>query len=348
MNTTTQQREDMTAALFPDGIPRLWCPLLTHFSAPRQFDAERIGRHLAHIAPYVKGLLVPGSTGEGWEMTDEDIRGLLPIVCEAARDAGVRILVGVLKTDLAAMQACIDSTIDWMCERTGEPDPASAMARSSVVGFTVCPPRGADLSQQELSDALARVLDRGHPTALYQLPQVTENEMAPETVETLAARYGNFYLFKDTSGGDRVALSGRDLGGVFLVRGAEGEYARWTKTAGGPYDGFLLSTANVFAKELSQILGFLSAGQAEAGQALAERIGRVVEGAFAAVGGLSAGNPFTNANKALDHHMAYGASAMDREPAMLYSGVRLPSGVVEAARGLLAANGLAPRSGYMD
>jgi hypothetical protein len=27
--------------------------------------------HLAHIVPWVKGYLIPGSTGDGWEMDDE-------------------------------------------------------------------------------------------------------------------------------------------------------------------------------------------------------------------------------------------------------------------------------------
>jgi hypothetical protein len=34
--------------------------------------------------------------------------------------------------------------------------------------------------------------------------------------------------------------------GVTLLRGAEGDYAQWSKAHGGAYDGFLLSTANAF------------------------------------------------------------------------------------------------------
>ena len=47
------------------------------------------------------------------------------------------------------------------------------------------------------------------------------------TVAALAGEFPNFILFKDTSGADRVAQSGLDLGGVFMVRGAEvGGYSR--------------------------------------------------------------------------------------------------------------------------
>ena len=141
MSTISAQRQALQAEIFPDGIPRLWCPTLTHFQAARTPDPERIQAHLAALAPCVKGILVPGSTGEGWEMTDSDIRGLLDIVLAAAAEQGIRVLIGVLKTS------------------TDE------------------------------------VLARGWPTALYQLPQVTQNELAPETVAALAAEFANILTF---------------------------------------------------------------------------------------------------------------------------------------------------------
>lgn len=78
--------------------------------------------------------------------------------------------------------------------------------------------------------------------------------------QALAGRHPNFILSQDTSGADRVALSGLELEGVFLVRGAEGGYDRWTKPAG-PYDGCLLSTANTFAAELHEVQALLAAGR---------------------------------------------------------------------------------------
>ena len=66
--------------------------------------------------------------------------------------------------------------------------------------------------------------------------------MTPELVAGLAERFPNLLLFKDSSGTDEVALSGRMPAGVTLLRGAEGDYAQWSKAHGGPYDGFLLSS----------------------------------------------------------------------------------------------------------
>ncbi len=341
------ERERLLADLFPGGVPRLWCPTLTHFRAPGELDEARIQRHLEHLAPFARGILVPGSTGEGWEMNDDDIRRLLEVVLGAARRVNIHVLIGVLRNTVADMRRGITDTVEWLKSRTGEATADQALARSRVVGFTVCPPKGAELSQEVIRESLAEVLSWGLPTALYQLPQITENEMTPQTVRHLADRHANFFLFKDTSGRDTVALAGEDLGGVFLVRGAEGDYARVTRAGGGPYDGLLLSTANVFAAEEDQILRWLDEGRVDEAESLAASVDRVVQQTFDLVADFATGNPFTNANKTLDHIMAHGAAAAGVEPPFLYSGVRLPAVFVRRSVGFLQAADLLPDDGYL-
>ena len=108
MSNTNLPRQALQAKLFPGGISRLWCPTLTHFQAAHTPDPVRIQAHLTALAPYVKGILVPGSTGEGWEMTDRDIRALLDIVLDAAAASGIRVLIGVLKTSTDEVLTCLD------------------------------------------------------------------------------------------------------------------------------------------------------------------------------------------------------------------------------------------------
>jgi hypothetical protein len=72
-----------------------------------------------------------------------------------------------------------------------------------------------------------------------------------------------------------------------------------------------------------------------------------VSGAFKIVGGFAVGNPFTNANKALDHVMAYGQAGLDRELPLLHSGTRLPASFIERTAELLAEADLMPREGYL-
>jgi len=345
---TRPARARLTQRLIPQGVSRLWCPTLTHFVAAGEVDALRLRRHWQHLRPYVGAVLVPGSTGEGWEMSDADVQRLLTIVLDLAKATDMRVLIGVLKTDLPDMLQCLEATMAFLRRRAGASDPEEVFLQTHVVGFTVCPPRGSHLDQQTLAESVSHVLERGLPVALYQLPQVTGNELSAATVQALAARYHNFHLFKDTSGKDLVAQSQLDYQGVFLVRGAEGDYARWLRAAGGPYDGFLLSTANVFAREFDTLLRHIDEGRQEEAQALATRIGRVVEGCFDLVRSFPTGNAFTNANKVLDHLMAYGEAGVCREPPLLYSGVRLPAAFLESAATLLRQHELMPQRGYLE
>jgi dihydrodipicolinate synthase/N-acetylneuraminate lyase len=345
--TTAAARQQLIERILPGGVPTLWCPPLTHFRAPGQLDEKRIRRHLEVLSPFVKGILVPGSTGEGWEMNDDEAWSLLSVVLDAARTLGIKVLVGTLKPRTDEVLAAIDRALDWIRDKTAGDVDLDALLAQGIAGFTVCPPKGSELTQDQIAASLGEVLERGFPVALYQLPQVTENEMHAETVAQLAARYANFMLFKDTSGQDRVAQARPDLGGVFLVRGAEGEYCRWLKPAGGPYDGFLLSTANCFAREYAQLRDLLEAGDRDEADRLSSRLETVVNACFDLVSEFPTGNPFTNANKTLDHILAHGPQALTAPAPLLYSGVRLPVTFVERAYELLRDQDLMPDAGYL-
>lgn len=341
-----ERRRQIMRDLIGADVPRLWCPPLTHYAADGSLDRGRIAAHWAWMAADARGFLVPGSTGDGWEMSEAEIDSLLDLALELAPKLDVILLVGVLKTDAAAMVAAIRRILAMLQRRSGAGEAVAALKQSRVCGFTVCPPRGAALTQAEIRAGLESVLELGVPVSLYQLPQVTQNEMSPALFARLAGKYPHLLLLKDTSGKDRVPLADNGRSGVFLVRGAEGDYARWLKESGGPYDGLLLSTANGFAREYGRVIADLAQGRIEAARSLSERLTRVVKSVFDAVAGVRDGNAFTNANKALDHFMAYGASALQRPTPRLHAGSRLPVAVLATVGGILADAGLLPASGY--
>jgi len=343
--TAPSTRAELRRRLFPGGIPELWCPLITHYRDDGSIDRERMAAHLRQLAPHVKGFLILGSTGDGWELSESEVRQVLEIALEEAGRLHLHLLIGVLKTSPEEMARMLGDTLRWIESKTGL-STFDALEASRVRGFTICPPRGKDLSQRRISDALETALKSGVPVALYQLPQVTQNEMSPELLADLARRYPNFILFKDTSGADRVALSGVELGGVFLVRGAEGDYVRWLKAGGGPYDGFLLSTANGFGAQLQQVIQLLETGQGSAALALAGRLTGAVEEVFALVADLPHGNAFANANKAMDHFFAHGKQAAQVEPPRLHAGGRLPVDVIRRTGEALERYGFLPERGY--
>jgi dihydrodipicolinate synthase/N-acetylneuraminate lyase len=341
----TGQRQQLIQRFFPSGIPLLWCPSLTHYTDDGAIDQARMRAHLKFMHPAVGGFLIPGSTGEGWEQSDPEVRELLDFMIDEIHQVGAHLLIGILKTKTDDVLQAMRDTIAWLKRRAGSEDILAAMAKFSVCGFTVCPPSGNDLSQSKIRSALEEVLALGAPVSLYQLPQVTQNEMTPETVAGLASKFPNFYLFKDTSGEDRVAAAGfRD---AFLVRGAEGGYASHFAAGGGDYDGFLLSTANCFGPPLAAMIENVQRGKKNEATAFSDKLTAICEGLFDLAGKVGYGNAFTNANKAMDHFFAHGPEAGKITPPRLYSGKRLPQELIEAAGAALKRHGLMPEAGYL-
>ncbi len=342
-------RQALLARLLPAGAPLLWCPLLTHYRDDGAPDLDRIGRQLDAIRPFVGGLLLCGSTGDGWEMDEEERQRVIADVLPLARARGFAVLLGVLKATAAGMRHALAATVAALSAQAGvDDDPAEAFRHRGVAGLTICAPHGDGLTQSEIGEALESMLATGVPLSLYQLPQVTRNRIAPETYRALVAKHPNLLMLKDTSGEDELADCADPADGVILLRGAEGGYARHPKTGGGRYDGALLSTANGLGASLATVFDLLAQGRREAAVELATRVQVVVDAAFGAAADLPAGNAFTNANKAIDHVMAYGSDAATATPPRLHAGSRLPRPLIEAVADVLAANELRPAHGYLQ
>jgi len=227
-----------------------------------------------------------------------------------------------------------------------EKDPATAFLKGRVCGLVVCAPTGTQVSQEEMGRGLRAILELSVPTALYQLPQVTQNEMSPELVCELAQQFPNLIFFKDSSGKDRVVSSARNLSGVFTVRGAEGDYARWFNFSPQGYNGFLLSTANCFSAELRAMLNYISEGRLQEATPISETLTQVIHQVFKLVEDIPQGNPFANANKAIDQCLAYGLAA-EAHPPRLHGGSFLPVEVIRHTQQLLQRHHLLPSNGYL-
>jgi len=339
-------RESLLQRLFPAGVPDLWCPALTHYDDCGVIDEARIASHLRHLAPHIKGFLIPGSTGDGWELDASETQRLLEIALRQAGTLRLDLLIGALQPEAAEALRFMHETVNYIKSSLHEPDTGRALAQARVCGFTVCASRGADLTQLEIKRALVSLLETGLPLALYQLPQVTQNEISPDLACDLASQFENFIFFKDSSGTDQVVSRVKNMQGVFTMRGAEGDYARMLNTGGGPYAGLLLSTANCFAAHLRQLMSDLAHGRRDAAKEISNRLSATVTEVFQLVAGLPQGNPFTNANKAMDHFMAWGSRAESTPPPRLHAGVRLPAGVIRETGAVLARQGLLPEAGY--
>ena len=322
-----QKRTSLIQRTFPGGIARLWCPPLTHYRHDTSLDTDRIKAHIRALAPFVGGLLVPGSTGDGWELSRAQKFELLDTVLPLAATLKLPVLVGALERTTDGMMDFIDAL-------------GQRVRKDPVVGIVACAPSGAGLSEAVVEASFERILGLGLPTAIYQLPQVTGNEISSGTITRLASRFSNFFMIKDSSGEDHLAKAGLDLGGVFLVRGAELGYSGWLKPQG-PYDGFLLSTANWLAPQLAAVAAKTGTGQ------LDKAVDAAVAGAFELVPGYPTGNAFGNSAKLMDHIMAYGNKAAVTPGPFSRDGSPFPEELVSRAVKLLSAQGLLTVSGYL-
>lgn len=219
----------------------LWVPILTHYrnKDATDLDEERIAAHVSHIAPYVRQILIAGTTGDGWQLDDEQIRQWVRLAANAdIFSADHTLLFGAFGDTIEAVVARAQ-----MIERALADHPPVAR----IAGLTVCAPKDADASQSAILGHFRAVLDHTTlPVSVYQLPQVVGCSIAPETMAAIAEQSSRVTLFKDTSGADAVSQSGVDLEGVILLRGAEGDYVHYIGP-NGTYQGWLLSSANAFA-----------------------------------------------------------------------------------------------------
>jgi 4-hydroxy-tetrahydrodipicolinate synthase len=72
-----------------------------------------------------------------------------------------------------------------------------------------------------------------------------------------------------------------------------------------------------------------------------------VQALFATVQDTPSGNPFSNANRAVDHLLAYGRTWRQQPLPLLLSGSLLPEALIATVESLLEATHLLPDQGYL-
>jgi 4-hydroxy-tetrahydrodipicolinate synthase len=318
---------------------RLWVPLLTQYrrqGSAVEIDPDRIAAHLSFIRPWVRQLLLAGSTGDGWEMSLDQLLSLVRLTSRPELFEGTRFLVG-------ALRPTTEGVIEWAQAVEREIEEMKSPA-GEYRGLAVCPPIDANATQPEIVRHYERVLaETRSEIAVYQLPQVTQCSIEPETMRTLAAN-PRVTMFKDTSGKDAVALSG--FTGPKLVRGAEGDYVDMLQPTG-LYQGWLLSTGNAFGSQLRRMLDLLEAGRRDEALAVSRVLTVVVNEMFTAAGKLPFGNPFSNANRAVDHLWAYGAGWAKAPAPLTISGNEIPQALLETASDIVGRFPRLPERGYL-
>ena len=347
------QRQDILNSVVGAEHFHFWTPVITHYRAGAEIsiDAGRMARHAQQILPHTPLWMVGGTTGDGWALSDRQYAQLLDYICDT--DFGPRrprILVGALRPTTSEVL----QRVETLKQRLGLSPQASLeenlerLRARGVVGVTICAPVGAELTQAQIGAHLAEVCARARlPIVLYQLPQITHNLIASETLQALIEAYPAIILFKDSGGKDEVARTGLFQDTLTLVRGAEGDYLEALKGGGGCYDGWLLSTGNAFAPQLAVLAARCRQGDLPAAAAGSRALTAIVQQLFSLAGAVPGGNPFSNANRAADHLLAYGKEWRQQPLPLRQDGSRLPADFLEQVEKALAAGGWLPEIGYL-
>lgn len=325
----------------------LWVPVLTHYADGPELlpDRQRMAAQLASIGEDVHQIMLAGSTGDGWELNDAQFDALIDFAASlddgaapGASASRVRVLFGLLRPTTEGVLARLRHLQKRIAADDG--------LKRRVEGVAVCPPVGADLDQRAIKDHFETVLAEAElPVAVYQLPQVTGCELHPETMAEIA-RNPKVVMFKDSSGADKVAMSGADFSGTFLVRGAEGGYLEALQPIG-PYHGWLLSTGNAFGRHLRKLLRLREAGDEAGAKDLSASISQTVDAVFAAAADEGGANAFSNANRALDHLRAYGTGWRSVPRPLKVDGNRLSEALLTRVASLAGEPLQLAESGYL-
>ncbi|MFC1758923.1 hypothetical protein ACFL2H_09160, partial [Planctomycetota bacterium] len=96
MTTVRDQRESLIRHFFPEGMPNLWCPALTHVRDDGSFDTSRMEKQLGRVADFCNAWLMFGPTGNGDQLSDDDVISLLECASQAAARNNAFLFVGAI------------------------------------------------------------------------------------------------------------------------------------------------------------------------------------------------------------------------------------------------------------
>ncbi len=152
----TTSRDEILAQMLPHGVPPLWCPPLTHYTDEGHIDHSRIKAQLRFMAPWVKGLLVPGTTGDGWELTPRESGEVVDVMLENVSALGMRLLWGALHPQADMARRMIESGVALLKQLAGSERTFARIAHLRRVWIRGLPSaRGGCVTGRDAGSAIA-------------------------------------------------------------------------------------------------------------------------------------------------------------------------------------------------
>lgn len=302
-----------------NGFPDLWFPPLTYYKEGGIIDTCTMTEALREVYPYSKGVLVPGSTGDGWVLSQDKQEDIVRFFLRGFDFGRFSMMIGALKQTSDETIESIRRWCEILAEESGKADPAEAMKVLDVKAFVFCVPAGTEDRDAQVRE-MSKILESGLPMAFYQLPLVTGVTVDPSVIRELADKYDNLIIAKDSGGKDELAKSGLLRDRLMLLRGAEGDPSEMISGKSPIYDGLLLSTVNCFAREHRELMD---------GKRTYTGYGDVIEEVFGTVTE-PVSNAFSDAVRAVCWAKAYGSEA-EITDCYCYNGEKLPPELIGRA-----------------
>ncbi len=311
-------------SLYPQGVPGLWCKLLTHCNAQGQIDLPRMQAQLAFLRPHVQGFVLLDDDTAPLQLDRVERLKLIEWALQTLRPRKEFLLVAGNVSDASHDAQLIIPT------------------DHSLAGLLVRPVLPETATQADLIDQLTPALRAGIAIALQQSDASQAPAYAGQTLATLAARHENLLYFADATGQDAIARSNLLPAGVFRFRSAEGHYTQALASTGGLYHGLMLASANVFPAQLAQLILDPALGQWDDSRTMSARLTAAMDSAQFLAQGLP------RAIRAIDHLMAHGGDALAAPLPVFPDGGTLRHELLHAMTQVLAEHQLLPEKGYLS
>ena len=122
MATVHDQRETLIRHFYPNGMPNLWCPALTHVHDDGSFDMRRMESHLRRVADFSTGWLMFGPTGHGDQLSDDGVITLLNWASRSAARNNAFLMVGAFGDDFDQGFQRATRIVGWVRDHTCQAD----------------------------------------------------------------------------------------------------------------------------------------------------------------------------------------------------------------------------------
>ena len=195
-------------------IPRLWSAPINHYRLNDRneiiIDYDKQSKHIKNISQYIGGHLINGSTGDGWIFNDmftkvEIAKNILNSLDTMGNEHLKKpLMFGCLEESIDNKMTLIDRYIEMLLNHYNCNDSNEFLDRyvfskddgSPFIGFCINP-ESNNKDMKSVKQGIVSILKKYEkfPCILYQIPQITNSEIDPESFKDICDNVCKIYLF---------------------------------------------------------------------------------------------------------------------------------------------------------